>query len=228
MFARQFFPENRRHNLPKVAACAPCNTKKSKLEHYLTAVLPFGGQHADSSFMLTEMVPPRLARNRKLHESLIAGHQEIDAGENHEWTGRLAVPFEAEKINALFAYIARGLSSFHWGLVVPADQRVDATMLNPVHEPVFRDLLRSPATHRIAGRVGGGAFLYQAAAFENPTGSLWRFQVYGGLVVAGDPAVPIGAPDIWVAVSPPHQPSLFNQAWFETWSAAPRSAVAIT
>ena len=42
VFAREFFPEAARANLPKVPACESCNNEKSHLEHYLTAVLPFG------------------------------------------------------------------------------------------------------------------------------------------------------------------------------------------
>jgi hypothetical protein len=57
VFAREFFLPDRRPNLPKVPACAACNGAKSQLEHYLTAVLPFGGQHADGLAHLSEMVP---------------------------------------------------------------------------------------------------------------------------------------------------------------------------
>ncbi len=39
VFAREFFPEAARANLPKVPACESCNNEKSRLEHYLTAVL---------------------------------------------------------------------------------------------------------------------------------------------------------------------------------------------
>lgn len=43
IFARSFFLEKSGNNLPKVASCKPCNSKKSELETYLTSVLPFGG-----------------------------------------------------------------------------------------------------------------------------------------------------------------------------------------
>jgi hypothetical protein len=45
VIARGFFPLDLRANLPKVGACQECNHKKSKLEHALTAVMPFGAQH---------------------------------------------------------------------------------------------------------------------------------------------------------------------------------------
>jgi hypothetical protein len=73
VFAREFFRVDRRGNLPKVPACAARNGAKSSLEHYLTAVLPFGGRHADGMAHLTEMVPGRLAHNQKLARQLSKG-----------------------------------------------------------------------------------------------------------------------------------------------------------
>src|ERR1700693_690251 len=73
VFAREFFINARRGNLPKVPACEACNHEKSKLEHYLTAVLPFGGRHTDSAQNLSTLVEPRLAKNAKLHSALSAG-----------------------------------------------------------------------------------------------------------------------------------------------------------
>lgn len=49
VIVREFFPKNKRGDLPKVAACSECNNAKSKLEHALTAIMPFGSRHADSA-----------------------------------------------------------------------------------------------------------------------------------------------------------------------------------
>ena len=57
VFARQLFPVSERDNLPKVPCCDQCNNDKSRLEHYLVTVLPFGAQHADSLSNLKTMVP---------------------------------------------------------------------------------------------------------------------------------------------------------------------------
>ena len=43
MIAREFFLPERRAHRPQVPACNACNNTKSLLEHYLMAVLPFGG-----------------------------------------------------------------------------------------------------------------------------------------------------------------------------------------
>lgn len=87
VFAQEFFTVDRWGNLPKVPACHACNDAKGRLEHYLTAVLPFGGRHADAATSLAAFVPPRLARNAALHRHLSQGQQPVWAQE-----GNLAVP----------------------------------------------------------------------------------------------------------------------------------------
>jgi hypothetical protein len=60
VFAKGFFLEARRGDLPQVPACGPCNATKAILEHYLTAVLAFGGRHADAAANLQgHSVSPR-------------------------------------------------------------------------------------------------------------------------------------------------------------------------
>lgn len=72
VIAREFLPVAHRGDLPKVPACEPCNHAKSRLEHYLLAVLPFGSRHPTASSMLDSEVPRRLARNPSLHRNLAA------------------------------------------------------------------------------------------------------------------------------------------------------------
>jgi hypothetical protein len=47
-----------RSQIPQVPACIRCNRDKSDLEHYLTAVLLFGGRHANA----TRIYPPEFDR----------------------------------------------------------------------------------------------------------------------------------------------------------------------
>ncbi|MBL4836842.1 MAG: HNH endonuclease [Kordiimonadaceae bacterium] len=70
IISRSFFTLNNRDNIPKVPACTSCNNKKSKLEHYLATILPFGGKHTEASNYLKELVPARLTKNQKLHRNL--------------------------------------------------------------------------------------------------------------------------------------------------------------
>src|SRR5262245_57126728 len=74
VFALAFFLVARRGNLPKVPACDTCNNAKSKLEHYLATVLPFGGRHADAADNAQqEVVQRRLDKNPVLHRNLAVG-----------------------------------------------------------------------------------------------------------------------------------------------------------
>lgn len=73
IFAREFFLSAARANLPQAPICLECNNEKSKLEHYLTAVLPFGAKHKASLENLASMVPKRLGKNARLHRELVPG-----------------------------------------------------------------------------------------------------------------------------------------------------------
>jgi hypothetical protein len=61
VFSREFFLVEDRGYLPEAPACKRCNDEKSRMEHYLTAVLPFGGRHTQARVNLESHVPPRLA-----------------------------------------------------------------------------------------------------------------------------------------------------------------------
>src|SRR5437763_1960566 len=102
IFAREFFVESARTNLPQAPTCTTCNNEKSKLEHYLTSVLPFGARHADAHENLISMVPKRLRKNAKLHRQLSEGHSSE------------TIPIEGVKLEKLFGLIARGLAWLHW------------------------------------------------------------------------------------------------------------------
>jgi len=191
VFAREFFPDSKRGQLSIVPACEACNNAKSALEHYLTAVLPFGGRHPDSHAMLREAVPRRLARNRKLHRELVAGSMSLAGDEKGQRVESLVVPFDSNKYVKLFNYIARGLTAYHWQVVVPVGHEVEAVLLNPVYEPHYRRLLSLPAGARVDESVGDGAFAYRGAqAIDDPALTIWWFQTFGGLVMAGDNHLP--------------------------------------
>jgi hypothetical protein len=70
VFARQFFLKVQRRDLLQVPACDKYNGEKAKLEHYLTPILPFGGQPADALANLCVMLQRRLAGNKKLHRKM--------------------------------------------------------------------------------------------------------------------------------------------------------------
>lgn len=187
VWSRKFFLVPRRGNLPQVPACPPCNNGKSSLELYLTAVLPFGGRHADAAENLTDLVPRRLDENQALHRRLAAGleQQETAGGQ------AMVVPFELEKLTGLFEYVARGLAWHHWREMIAPDTEVWAGLLSAPGEVLFSTLFAYNASRRVSHDVGAGTFVYEGAQSpSNPQLTIWRFVLFGGAVFSGDPNVP--------------------------------------
>ena len=70
VLAKEFVQIRHRANLLKVPACNACNGEKSRLEHHLTAVMPFAARHPYAAENLATMVPKRLAKNLALRRSI--------------------------------------------------------------------------------------------------------------------------------------------------------------
>jgi hypothetical protein len=190
VFARKFFPVARRGDLPQVPACQPCNKEKSDLEHYLTAVLLFGGRHADAAANLADEAPRRLAGNLALWRRLAAGMSRVWTREGGVYLRTSALPFEPEKLTKLFALIAKGLAWHHWRVVVASDTASWAGLLNSAREQLLTSWM-APAKMRVVASPGGGAFSYEGArASDNPNMTIWMFSVYGGLKLTGDSGAP--------------------------------------
>ncbi|MEW5687250.1 MAG: HNH endonuclease [Pseudomonadota bacterium] len=212
VFAREFFPVDRRGDLPKVAACAPCNNAKSKLEHYLTTVLPFGGQLAVSSQILNEMVPRRLAKNAKLHQALAANQGTLLINRRGVVERAMALPIESDQLQALFRYVTRGLIAHHWETVVPASYWVGAGLLTGAGEEIVGPMLHRNGRARVNGSVGGGVFDYTGLqAVDDPALTVWCFTVYGGVTLGGDPEASLEAtPRIWAISARNALPGIFG------------------
>ena len=151
VFAREFFLESGRAKLPQAPACADCNNQKSKLEHYLTAVLPFGGKHADASTILGSMVPKPLRRNQKLHRHL-----------SDEFTGD-AIPVGGDKLERLFALIALGFVWYHWKVYVNHQMHAVHyfTISPPGAQMLDASIFKRNARDRVNENIGNGAFIYE-------------------------------------------------------------------
>jgi hypothetical protein len=191
VFAKEFFLPNRRSNLPQVPACDRCNNKKSELEHYLTAILPFGGLHADAHTNLEKQVPPRLKKNLKLHRHLANANV-------HEWINQkglllptIKLPIDSSKLYALFCYIVKGLMWHHWGTILTPNHVVRVGGLTREGENFFQSLFHGNASQRIRNDIGEGTFIYEGVqGIDDPHLSLWNFVAYGGLAVSDDPSMP--------------------------------------
>lgn len=199
VFAREFFPKDRRANLPQVPACDPCNRAKSALEHYILTVFLFGGQHEESGALLTREAPRRLAKNRKLHLTLADGARRIWVKEASLFQPILTIPFDSDKMERLFAMVARGLAAHHWQAQIPQDYLVAASALSATGEALFAPLLRGVVQGRVSVSLGEGEIQYEGAQAESdPFMTVWRFRLYGGVALGGDPAVPgYAARHIW-------------------------------
>jgi len=193
IFAREFFLVSERANLPQAPICDECNNRKSKLEHYLTTVLPFGGQHSTSLENLESMVPKRLRRNAKLHRELAAGQQKIATQtSNGEPEHILTIPIDGARLDELFAMISRGLIWYHWQVYLEKNYAIQTHSVTRFGEHFFEEhLFKLTARNRVRENLGNGAFIYDGAqAFDDPGITIWRFDIYGGLVSCEDPAAP--------------------------------------
>ncbi|MGA2606629.1 MAG: HNH endonuclease [Terriglobia bacterium] len=193
IFAREFFLPSARANLPQAPTCDKCNNEKSKLEHYLTTVLPFGGRHADASVNLASMVPKRLGKNVRLHRRLIAGQQIVSAPDKEgKFEETIAIPFEGEKLEQLFSMIVRGLVWHHWRVYLADGYAVQTHTVTTHGLHLCENLLFRPnARDRVQGNHGNGTFIYEGAqAIDDPGITVWKFAVYGGLASYEDLPAP--------------------------------------
>lgn len=206
VLAREFVPPEYRGNLPKVAACRSCNNTKAKLEHYLTAVLPFGARHDDSSAILNTMVPPRLANNAKLHSVLSQRQGRAWVRRNGVIESAMTIPLEADQLSSLFKYVVRGLAAYHWNQTIPADYYVGAGVLTNAGEKIVGPLLGGNGRARVSTSLGNGALDYHGSqAVDDPNLTVWCFQMYGGVTLGGDPnAIDEASSRIW-AISARHR-----------------------
>jgi len=191
VFAKEFFLPDRRNNLPQVPACTKCNRKKSILEHYLTAVLPFGAKHADAAINLETMVPPRLAKNRKLHYVLAQDREDFWVHEKGLFRPSTKIPFDSTKLNQLFCLIVKGLMWYHWHVLLTPDIFVRAGCIRNTAEKLIHDFFDMNASQRAGDDLGDGTIIYEGfQAVVSSYVSYWRFLVYGGVKLSDDPVTP--------------------------------------
>ncbi len=190
VFAREFFlPEHRAH-LPQVPACDKCNREKATLEHYVSALLPFGGRHSVAGRNLAEMVPKRLAKNARLHRTFREGMGHLWAMESGVVVPVSTVPVQSDQLMRLFEFVARGLAAFHWQLVLNPRTQVHALALTPAGEARFDRMFAIPSNALVLNSLGSGTFSYEGAQDSTmPEATAWRVRVYGGATFA-DPRLP--------------------------------------
>ena len=185
--ARGFFPPDKREGLPIVPACAGCNNEKAQLEHYLTAVMPFGGQHADSGRTL-ELVKPKLEKNRRLLSQIAASLQpSLRAVDGGPFQMEGSIQIDGSKLIALYELIVKGLIVHHWGVAVsPAGCVVAAGFLRSPGNQLLEILLAAKTSNRAQCSLGDGAFEYEG--IQDPRLhdlTVWRMSMYGAELSGG-------------------------------------------
>jgi hypothetical protein len=184
IFAREFFLSSARADLPQAPVCVECNNEKSKLEHYLTAVLPFGGRHEDASENLASMVRKRLEKNAKLHRNLMVGQRIVSVSEKEAKSEEtIAIPFDGTKLEQLVSMITRGLIWYHWGIYLEHGYEVQTQTVTLYGLDKYEEkLFRKNARNRVSENLGNGTFVYEGVqAVDDLAITVWKFRVYGGL-----------------------------------------------
>lgn len=194
VIAREFFPENQRANLPKVPSCAICNGNKSSLEHYATALFPFGSLHESAKNMLKDTAPKRLAKNLKLKRELQGKMDRIWLKSSSGLIlPTMTLPINGEKLMQLFSMIVRGLFWHNWNSVIPNNYFVKVYTLNLRGLIFFHDNLLSKAPGNLKEEIlGNGIFRYICTRSDgDPYISVWQMSFYNGIMMTGSTDEPL-------------------------------------
>ena len=186
VFPREFFQIEERDSLPKVPSCEECNNKKSQIEHYLTAVLPFGATHKNANKALSIDTAKRLSKNKKLHDSLkeMFTHKLINDSEDGV-RNAMIIPINPDKIHDFCAYVGLGLLWHHWKIYLP--ENFSYRVFTPSgHGMKYIDSLFNLTTElRVHEILGNKTIQYKGIASETDNGiSVWAIQLLGGMTVA--------------------------------------------
>lgn len=184
VFAREFFLPSERSDLPQVPACDACNRSKARLEHHLTAVLPFGGQHPAAKKNLETLVPGRLAKNLKLHRALASGSKQVWLKEDDALYQRsMSLPIAASTLVDFFSLVVRGLVWFHWKVLLTQGHVVDTLVLTDAGESFFDNVLSMKAAERVTVDLGNSTVQYEGVqGMDDPSFTAWRISMYGGIM----------------------------------------------
>ncbi len=211
VIARAFFLEEDRADLPKVPACAPCNSRKSALENYVATTLLIGSRHVEGDRYRQELVRPRLEKNSRLRRETGLGTQPKWVRAGALYTLAHPVKVEADKINELLAMIVMGLFHHHFGEPLSEDFEPDISMFHPEHEGALLASLSPmfPAgLTRVASNLGRGSFAYDGARSPiNPALSVWQLSLHGGIPLHGENSPPEGV-NRWWGITRPTQAAI--------------------
>lgn len=188
VFARGFFLVRDRENLPKAPACSICNHRKSKLEQYLTTVLPFAGRHSQAIENLY-LAGSRLKKNRRIHREIVRSSRYAwtrDQGGLFERTRMFN--FDTDQLRELLNYIARGLAWWHWRVYLRSSDSVSVLLPEEHGSALFASFISEMrAAQRIVQDLGSGTIDYVGVqAPDPPELTVWAVRFYGGALLTED------------------------------------------
>jgi hypothetical protein len=163
-------------------ACTRCNNQKSKLETYLTAVLPMGSRLGKG---IDPNVVRRLRKNNKvaseLAEALELPAQVFSDGQ----VGiRTTFAFRYAYLEEYLNMAAVGLAWHHLGQCLADGYAVAFFDMNDSEAAVLEQLFHLNCAQRIYGLLGEGIVEYRAVqALDDPQLSIWQFRLFGGLAL---------------------------------------------
>ena len=186
VFPRGMFQVHQRNGLPKVPSCVRCNNRKSKLEHYLLSVLPFGATHANAKTALSIDVARRLAKNRKLHRRLAASFQSRYVPRpSGVLEKRITFNLDPECLHAFSGFAVRGLLWHHWRKLLPEGSSWKAFTPSKRGIDFVHAMFSLETSRRVEGSFGEGTVRYKGSVSDSEDGvSVWAIQLFGGVTVA--------------------------------------------
>jgi hypothetical protein len=209
VFAREFFLLEDRNNLPKAPACRKCNEEKSKLEHYLTAVLPFAGRHDQAVDNLMQNVTRRLPKNRRLSKDLVRTMQPAWIREGSGlFLPTMTINFDSGKLEELLKLVARGLTWYHWKTYVGPAYYASVMFMPDMVTLDFQDRVRSwNSGNRVVENLGRGTVQYEGVQAADPAElTVWGISMYGGVAISSGKSRdggPIQSSSRWWVVTAP-------------------------
>ena len=102
------------------------------------------------------------------------------------------MPINAESIEQLFAFIARGLVWHYWKTYFTDEHLIEVFLLTDFGSQFFEQrFFKLNAAQRVRANLGNGTVCYEGVqGMGCPQITVWRFMIYGGLVLFGDPKSP--------------------------------------
>lgn len=184
VLAREFFDITRRANLPKVPSCKECNNFKSRIEHYLISVLPFGSNHPSAREIFTSSAEKRLNKNLKLKRHLNNNKsKKWTQNESGLYTYNTQLPVEQNRIIRLFEYIAQGLLYHHFNVILGLEYFVNAVAITDHgYSNFYEKFIGDSKLGVVSGNLADNGFTYIGRQGKDyPEMSVWFMKLYNGI-----------------------------------------------